>query len=48
MVDAELEVNWELECSEEAGYPDTIKVFTADPAHSNKFCLLLLRDVYHY
>ncbi|XP_032677584.1 PI-PLC X domain-containing protein 1-like isoform X1 [Odontomachus brunneus] len=34
MVDTELEVNWELDCPEEAGYPDTIKVFTADPAHN--------------
>lgn len=46
VIDAELEVNWELDCPAGAGYPDTIKVFTADPAHSNKFCLLLLRVIF--
>lgn len=45
VVDAELEVNWDLDCPSSTGYPDTIKVFTADPAHSNKFCLLLLNVV---
>lgn len=44
VVDAELEVNWDLDCPSSTGYPDTIKVFTADPAHSNKFCLLLLNS----
>lgn len=35
VVDAELEVNWEIDCPEDVGYADSIKVFTADPAHSN-------------
>ncbi|KAF3424207.1 hypothetical protein E2986_02265, partial [Frieseomelitta varia] len=34
VVDAELEVNWDLDCPSSTGYPDTIKVFTADPAHN--------------
>ncbi|XP_015514438.1 PI-PLC X domain-containing protein 1 [Neodiprion pinetum] len=34
VVDAELEVNWDLDCPANAGYPDSIKVFTADPAHN--------------
>lgn len=34
VVDAELEVNWELDCQSSTDYPDTIKVFTADPAHN--------------
>lgn len=48
VVDAELEVNWDLDCPSSTGYPDTIKVFTADPAHSNKFCLLLSNVVTKY
>lgn len=49
VVDAELEINWEFDCLAGTRYSDTqIKVFTADPlaAHSNKFCLLLLRIVF--
>ncbi|XP_035717341.1 PI-PLC X domain-containing protein 1-like isoform X1 [Vespa mandarinia] len=34
VVDAVLEVNWELDCPTSKEYPDTIKVFTADPVHN--------------
>lgn len=32
VIDAELEINWNLECPSESDYPDTIKLFSADPA----------------
>ncbi|KAK0084684.1 hypothetical protein PV325_006594 [Microctonus aethiopoides] len=35
VIDAELEVNWDLDCPPNVGIPDTIKVFTADPAHNS-------------
>ncbi|XP_066583005.1 uncharacterized protein [Prorops nasuta] len=34
VVDAELEVNWDIDCASDLEYPDTIKVFAADPAHN--------------
>ncbi|XP_012273724.1 PI-PLC X domain-containing protein 1 [Orussus abietinus] len=34
VIDAELEVNWDLDCPPNIEQPDTIKVFTADPAHN--------------
>lgn len=36
VVDSELEVNWDLDCPLSPGYPDTIKVFAANPEHGNK------------
>ncbi|XP_074098536.1 PI-PLC X domain-containing protein 1 [Cotesia typhae] len=34
VIDAELEVNWDLDCPTNIEPPDTIKVFNADPIHN--------------
>lgn len=47
VIDAELEINWDFDCPARVRFPDAhIKVFTADPAHSNKLCLILLCIVF--
>ncbi|XP_043256247.1 PI-PLC X domain-containing protein 1-like isoform X1 [Colletes gigas] len=36
VVDTELEVNWDIDCPSDTGYPDTIKVFNTDPERDTK------------